>query len=79
MGHQLELFEERAAIMEFDAGLPHGIAEARAHKETIVVVPFALACDMARIGWSFGKMIRYQHRQGAPLRECREPFTGCDG
>jgi hypothetical protein len=30
--HEIEDFEERAAIMEFDANLSHAIAETRAYK-----------------------------------------------
>ena len=75
MGQQLELYEERAAIKQFDAKLPKGIAEAQAHKETIVIVPWDLACRMARSGFSIGKMIRTQY-----YKKWTSPFpTPSDG
>ena len=33
-----DLFEERAGILEFDAGFPRSVAETRAHEE---VMPFS--------------------------------------
>jgi hypothetical protein len=58
MGSQLELFEERAAIKEFDAGFPRGIANAQAHRETIVIVSRNARWKMEREGFSSGKMLR---------------------
>ena len=66
MGTQLELWNERAAIKEFCGRIPRGVAEAQARHELIIRVPFADACTMARLGWSFSKMIRFQLRQGGP-------------
>ena len=62
--NQLDLFEERAAIMEYDGGLPRVQAEHEAAKD-VAKVAQRLREPFERAGWSAGKAMRFQGRHGA--------------
>ena len=62
--NQLDLFEERAAIMEYDGGLPRVQAEHEAAKD-VARVAQRLREPFERAGWSAGKAMRFQGRHGA--------------
>jgi glutamate formiminotransferase len=62
---QLELFEERAAIMEFDGGMERKKAERLAMKDVFPFLPMSneKRNEFESIGWSAGKAIRFLSRK----------------
>lgn len=61
---QLELFEERAAIMEHDGGLSRWAAEQEAAKDVARVFALSKAQrDLFEgLGWGAGKALRFNSR-----------------
>lgn len=60
---QLELFEERAAIKEYDGGMTRHEAEKQAREETSLVIPMEDAIVYAHLGWSVHKWVRMARRK----------------
>ena len=71
--NQLELFEERAAIMEYDGGMPRRKAEMAASTDAAKqylawLLPITNAvsrrqADFERVGWGFQKAFRMMARE----------------
>ena len=68
---QLELFEERAAICEYEGGLSRDAAEALAAEELYdrCKMTLAEAVTYEAAGWSCGKALRHKFRTERWIRD----------
>lgn len=57
---QLDLFEERAAIKEFDGGMSRKEAEKQAREETSLTIKADDVAAYRELGWSTAKAIRME-------------------